>query len=232
MSEAAVEDTAPRRRFRKRWLLWLFVACWGGVGFWNTVKPMPPGTDVSTGASFAPAAEVRFLYDLTRADKSGVAIYEQQIFDEVFRIIDGAESFIIADFFLINDHMGASSDPHRLLSRELADRLIARKAARPAISILLITDPINEVYGGAPLELLEELRRAGIEVVMTDLERLRDSNPIYSALWRMFAQWWGNERRRLDVEPVRSRSARHQPAQLARAAELQGQSSQGAGRRP
>jgi phosphatidylserine/phosphatidylglycerophosphate/cardiolipin synthase-like enzyme len=192
MTEAAVEDTAPRRRFSKRWLLWLFVACWGAVGFWNTVKPMPPGTDVQTEPTLAPAADVRFLYDLTRADTAGAALHEQQIFDEVFRIIDGAETFIIADFFLINDHMGASSEPHRRLSRELADRLIARKAARPAISILLITDPINEVYGGAPLELLEELRRAGIEVVMTDLERLRDSNPGYSALWRMFAQWWGN----------------------------------------
>ena len=55
--------------------------------------------------------------------------------------------------------------------------LIARKQAQPAISILLITDPINEVYGGARSPLLDELRRAGIDVVVTDLEKLRDSNP-------------------------------------------------------
>ena len=27
---------------------------------------------------------------------------------------------------------------------------------------------------------------------MTDLIRLRDSNPLYSSVWRMLIQWWGN----------------------------------------
>ena len=81
---------------------------------------------------------------------------------------------------------------HRPLSRELADRLLARKMAKPELSILLITDPINDVYGGMPSQLLAELRAAGIDVVNTDLNALRDSNPIYSSLWRMFLQWWGN----------------------------------------
>ena len=66
------------------------------------------------------------------------------------------------------------------------------KRRKPSLSVLLITDPINDVYGGAPLELLDELRTRGIDVVVTDLERLRDSNPVYSSLWRMFLQWWGN----------------------------------------
>src|SRR5262249_17786629 len=59
-------------------------------------------------------------------------------------------------------------------------------------TILFITDPINDVYGGAPSPLLDELRRAGIEVVVTDLDRLRDSNPGYSAVWRTLVRWWGN----------------------------------------
>ena len=57
----------------------------------------------------------------------------------------------------------------------------------PSLSVLLLTDPINDVYGGAPSPALAELRKAGIEVVVTDLERLRDSNPLYSSLWRMLA---------------------------------------------
>jgi len=88
--------------------------------------------------------------------------------------------------------MGASGAAHRPLSRELADHLIARKRAVPELQILLLTDPINDVYGGAPSQLLAELRKAGVDVVVTDLERMRDSNPLYSSLWRTLLQWWGN----------------------------------------
>jgi phosphatidylserine/phosphatidylglycerophosphate/cardiolipin synthase-like enzyme len=153
---------------------------------------MPPGTDVSTPAVAVAASDVQFLYDLTHDDPIGQPLHEQRIFDEVFRIVDEAESFIVADFFLFNDLMGAAGDVHRPLSRQLVERLIARKAAQPGLSVLLITDPINDVYGGMPSELLAQLRQAGIDVVVTDLDRMRDSNPLYSSLWRIFGQWWGN----------------------------------------
>jgi phosphatidylserine/phosphatidylglycerophosphate/cardiolipin synthase-like enzyme len=168
------------------------LAGWAAVGAWNTVKPMPPGTDVSTPPVVTAASNVKFLNDLTFADPQGKLVYEQSIFDAVFNIIDESESFIVADFFLFNDLMGAAGTAYRPLSRQLADHLIARKAARPELSILVITDPINEVYGGARSALLDELRRAGIDVVVTDLQELRDSNPIYASLWRIFGQWWGN----------------------------------------
>lgn len=180
------------KRFRKRWIAWSLIAAWAAVGTWNTFKPMPPGTDVHTAATPVAAADVQFIHDLTRSEPSGALVHEQRIFDEAFRIIDESRSFVVADFFLLNDMTGASGAPHRPLSRQLADRLIARKRANPELAILLITDPINDVYGGAPSALLAELRSAGVDVVITDLERLRDSNPIYSSLWRMLVQWWGN----------------------------------------
>jgi phosphatidylserine/phosphatidylglycerophosphate/cardiolipin synthase-like enzyme len=192
MNDKIAEGTASQSHFRKRWLIWALLAGWSCVGFWNTFKPMPAGTDMSTPASVVPLEQVQFLHDLTRSDAAGRPQYEQHIFDEAFRIIDAAESFVVADFFLINDAMGAASGTRRRLSRELVDRLIARKAAKPGISILLITDPINEVYGGMRSPLLDELRAAGVDVVVTNLEQLRDSNPLYSSLWRMFVQWWGN----------------------------------------
>jgi phosphatidylserine/phosphatidylglycerophosphate/cardiolipin synthase-like enzyme len=55
---------------------------------------------------------------------------------------------------------------------------------------LLITDPINDLYGATPSPVLTALRRAGVEVVTTDLEPLRDSNPVYSGLWRLAVEWW------------------------------------------
>ena len=110
----------------------------------------------------------------------------------MFELIDSAQTFIVADFFLLNDSMGASSGVHRKLSSEFAERLIARKRANPQLRVLVITDPVNEIYGGARSELLHRLAASGIEVIRTDLTRLRDSNPGYSALWRMLGQWWGN----------------------------------------
>lgn len=185
-------DAVPRRRFRKRWIFWGFAAVWIAVGLWQTVKPMPAGTEQRTPAVAVDPASVQFLTDLTYSDPRGQLLYEHRIFDEVMSIVDGAQTFIVADFFLFNDLMGAADAPYRTLSRDLADRLIARRAAQPELSILLVTDPINDVYGGAQSPLLAELRAAGIHVVVTDLQKLRDSNPFYSALWRMFGQWWGN----------------------------------------
>src|SRR5688500_10522652 len=127
------DPTEPRRRFRKRWIAWAVLGLWAGVGTWNVTKPMPAGTNVSTAPAAVPAADVQFLYDLTRAQPRGELLYEQRIFDEVFRIVDDARSFIVADFFLLNEQMGAAGAAHRALSRQLADRLIARKQAVPTL---------------------------------------------------------------------------------------------------
>ncbi len=88
--------------------------------------------------------------------------------------------------------MGDPEKTLRPLSRELADHLLARKRVLPELQVLLITDSINDVYGGAPSPLLAELQQAGMQIVRTDLTPLRDSNPGYSALWRGVIQWWGN----------------------------------------
>ena len=207
-----MEDTdnnqPARRRFRKRWLGWALLVIWTAVAGWNTVKPMPPGTGMNTPPATVDAGSVRFLTDLTYNDPQGQPVHEQQIFDEIFGVIDNAETFIIADFFLFNDFLGASAPPYRNLSRQLATRLIERQAAKPGLQILMITDPINDLYGGGPAPLLEEMRHAGIHVVVTDLEKLRDSNPSYSALWRMFGQWWpaskgkGSMPNPFDTEPA------------------------------
>jgi len=169
------------------------VTIWIATMLWQTSKPMPDGTNVS-GASIAVSPErIQFLYDLTARDAWGRRVVDQQISDAIFAVIDGAQRFVVLDFFLFNDDLGASTDPgYRPLSRELTDRLIARKLAQPGLQVVFNTDPINTVYGGRASALLSELHRAGIDVVATDLEALRDSNPMYSAMWRMGAQWFGN----------------------------------------
>jgi phosphatidylserine/phosphatidylglycerophosphate/cardiolipin synthase-like enzyme len=181
-----------RRPPRRRIALGALVLLWIVVGAWQTVKPMPAGTAVDSGNKGVPAQSVEFLHDLTFSNATGDRIHEQQIFDAVFAIIDQAQSTLVLDFFLFNDQAGSSRNALRPLSRELADRLLARKRALPALQVVVVTDPINNVYGGAPSPLLQELVAGGIDVVVTDLRRLRDSNPGYSSVWRIFVQWWGN----------------------------------------
>ena len=111
------EEPASRRRFKKRWLGWALLAWWGTVATWNVVKPMPAGTNVSSPVVSIDARDIEFLYDLTSTTPAGKPLREQRIFDEVFAIIDNARSFVIADFFLLNDMMGAEAGVHRPLSR-------------------------------------------------------------------------------------------------------------------
>jgi hypothetical protein len=53
-----------------------------------------------------------------------------------------------------------------------------------------MVDPINSYYRRSPPPELALLSRAGIDVVLTDLVQLRDSNPLYSATWRLALGWW------------------------------------------
>lgn len=99
------------------------------------------------------------------------------------------------DMFLFNDYLGSGGKPLRPLSSELTDTLVKQKQRYPEMQIVVITDPINTVYGGLPAAHLERLASAGIAVCITRLERLRDSNPLYSAFWRLFVQIWGNSDR-------------------------------------
>ena len=71
--------------------------------------------------------------------------------------------------------------------------MLARKRALPQLRILVIADPINDVYGGLPSRDLAALRGAGIDVVTPDLDALRDSNAIYSAFWRLTMKWWSGD---------------------------------------
>jgi phosphatidylserine/phosphatidylglycerophosphate/cardiolipin synthase-like enzyme len=161
------------------------------VGLFNTCKPLPAG--LSFAGEWHGGADVRFLRDLTVTDAAGQRHVEQQIFDAAFALIDGAQRFVLVDMFLFNDFQGASPERARALCRELTERLVARRTAVPEIEIHVITDPINTVYGGLNSPQLAQLRAAGVQVTVTRLTRLRDSNPLYSSFWRLLVQVWGND---------------------------------------
>lgn len=145
------------------------VIAWIALIFWNSAKPLPPGMHLVSQVSRLSDADVEFLFEAPpRPDLAG----------RDAAAIDHAEQLIVVD--------------RSPVTRELAQRLLARKRMRPNIKIVLVTDPANEAFGGTPAGFLESLEQAGMIVARVDLDRLRDSNPLYSAAWRLLLGWWSD----------------------------------------
>lgn len=168
------------------------IAIGGGLvlanGLYHVMKPLPPGLSHSSSSR---AEDVRFLRDLTWQPESGPRQVEQEIFDQILALIGNAERLILIDMFLFNDFLGSDSVAFRPLCAELTEALISRKQQIPRLEIIVITDPINSVYGGMQSPHLERLSEAGIQVILTDLDQLPDSNPLWSVLWRFFIKPFG-----------------------------------------
>jgi phosphatidylserine/phosphatidylglycerophosphate/cardiolipin synthase-like enzyme len=158
---------------------------------WHRFKTLPDGISF-VGARFV-AEEVAFVSDATWVDANGQRHVEQAIFDDMFRIIAAAKKLIVLDMFLYNDFQGPVPETTRALASELTDALIAKKLDQPEINIVVISDPVNTLYGGLSSPYFNRLRAAGIRIVMTDLHQLRDSNIAYSVFWRAFIAPFGNK---------------------------------------
>ncbi len=153
---------------------------------------MPPPASVGLQGMQHSAEHVQFLHDDSWLDEQGERQLSQQIFDEVFRMIAQADRFIVLDMFLFNAWQGPVPEEHHALSEELTSALIARRERSADLPIVVISDPINTVYGGLASIHFERLQQAGITVVQTDLTRLQDSNPLWSGFWRLFIRPFGN----------------------------------------
>ena len=207
-SEATERGEPPRFRSRAALVgIVLAIGVGAGVTLWHgAIKPLPEGLSVEGPIRFA--RDVRFVADLTYVDPSGTRAVDQGIFDEMIRLIRGARRRLILDLVLYNDHGGVASDHEhpekagfRALTSELTDVLVDHKTAFPELEALLVTDPINTVYGGISAPHLERLRAHGIPVVITDLAGLRDSNALYSSFWRTFIRPFGRGRSGLFPNP-------------------------------
>jgi len=160
---------------------------------WHQVKPLPEGLNLA--GPWRSATAVSFHADSTWLDAEGQQHNERQIFDAAFAMIERAEILVVSDFFLVNGFAGKGGDGHRALSSELVDAMAAERRRHDALQAALITDPFNDLYDGVQQPLFTELEQAGVDVIVTDLTRLRDPNPLWSAAWRICCQWFGNGHR-------------------------------------
>ncbi|PSL45202.1 phosphatidylserine/phosphatidylglycerophosphate/cardiolipin synthase-like enzyme [Salsuginibacillus halophilus] len=146
-------------------------------GLFRTLRRKTPA-----GTSFRGPArldhEAAFLYDVTyqNGDKR-----EEQIFPAILNVVAEAESFLLLDMFLFHDAKESKFPPR---AEVLTDQLIQRKREVPQLQVAVITDRVNTVYGGAPAKHFQRLEHAGIPVIFTETDQLRDSNPLYAPFWR------------------------------------------------
>lgn len=145
------------------------LCAWVLVIFWNSAKPLPAGTHVVSQVSRLSDSDVEFLRETPH--EASLAIREATA-------IDRAEQLIVID--------------RSPVTAELAQRLLARKRARPKIKIVVATDPAHEAFGGTASQTLASIEQAGIIVARVRLDRLRDSNPLYSGIWRLLLGWWSD----------------------------------------
>ncbi|MFK8076327.1 MAG: phospholipase D-like domain-containing protein [Granulosicoccus sp.] len=162
---------------------------------------VPPPTAVSIDFPTRIASSVRFFNDESWVDEAGQRRLSQRLFSALFDGIKAAKSVIIVDMFLFNAWQGPVPETHRRLSSELTDVLIGQQQRFPEMDIVVISDPINTVYGGLPSIHFERLKSAGVHVVLTDLDKLQDSNPLWSGVWRWLIRPWGNDTGRLLPNP-------------------------------
>ena len=194
MSEAIASTPKPLERRPRAWfkrLLLAMLACYLAMAVYQACKPLPEG--IGQEFPLRPASAATLLTDVTYLDAAGVRHSDQHVFDEALRLIGQARQVIVVDMFLFNDFSGTGDAPSlRPLSAQLTRALVERKRAVPGLQALVITDPINTLYGGMPSKHLDTLRAAGIEVVVTDLARLRAPNPAWSGFWQLCCRWAGN----------------------------------------
>src|SRR6185312_14725429 len=144
-------------------LAWLLLA------LWHSAKPLPPGTHVVSQTYRLPDSDVDFSYG---------AVLHPATTVQGAAAIEHAETLIVVD--------------RSPLTADLVNALLARKRLRPNVVIVVTTDPGNEAFGGTASRVLTSLEQSGIIVVRARLDRLRDSNPLYSGLWRLLLGWWSD----------------------------------------
>jgi hypothetical protein len=150
---------------------------------------IPPGAHCDSDWYSVLESDVELLIDSTAWDPIGKErVIKQEIFDELLDMIVRADRLIVLDFFLWNHFQGTIVEDHRKLSTELALALVNKKKAFPDLPIVVLTDPINKVYGDMAPAFFEEMENAGVKVVYTYLWGMPDSNWIYGTNARLYSR--------------------------------------------
>ncbi|WP_432353956.1 phospholipase D-like domain-containing protein [Sporosarcina sp. A2] len=177
---------------KQKQIIWLVIAIflliYITVILYNTYKPLPKGISYEGDVHWTDDVKVFTDLSYSKNKKKDDVKHDLQIFDQVYSMIDEAEEFIVLDFFLM-DHYSDEDLDFPKIAETITKKLVGKKSEHPNMPIVFITDPLNTGYGSYDSKWFKKLSDAGVEVVYTDLEPLRDSMPLYSGLYRTLFRW-------------------------------------------
>ena len=177
---------------KKRWIgLMIIFAVYISTLIFHQQKTLPEGISYTGEEHLLSEDNIEFLYDLTY-QKNGEEVYEHEIFKEAFQMIEEAEDFLIVDMFMVNEFSDESRDFPKL-SSIFSEKIKIQLEKHPDLKVIFITDDINRSYNSHEALQIDYLADYGAEIVYTDLSQLRDPNLLYSGVWRMFFQWFGQK---------------------------------------
>ncbi|WP_312093994.1 phospholipase D-like domain-containing protein, partial [Niallia sp.] len=164
----------------------VFIIIYSSTIYYHVTKPLPKG--ISVEGPVHQVEEVELLTDITFKTKQNNQMVQHKIVASMLSEIQDAEEFIVVDMFLFNKDTN-QDQLYPPIVEKFTKALLKKKEENPSIMIIFLTDKINTVYHSYSSEELNKLKQYGVKVIETNTKDLRDSNPLYSAFWRMFGQW-------------------------------------------
>lgn len=140
------------------------------------------------------ADNVEFFYDLNY-EKDGKRVFERQIWDQAYKVLDESKEFFLMDIFVFNDFLGKGVrekiEPIDIAT-EFSEKILEKRKKDPNVDIYLILDESNTFYGAFDNPTHKKLEEAGVKIGYIDISKMRDPLPLYSKPWRLFIQPFGN----------------------------------------
>ncbi len=156
----------------------------------STIKTPPLGINYESPIRQTENAE--FHYDLTYLDKDGNIQYDRNLWDATYKVIDNAKDYLIVEMFLFNDLYNKDKEHFPEFAKEYTERLVKKQKENPNLKVYILADENNNFYGAFEHPFITSMKNAGINVIIVDIFKLKDTFPWYSPFWRTFIKPMGN----------------------------------------
>lgn len=164
-------------------LLFFILSC-------STIKVPPVG--VNYESPVRRSNNVAFHYDLNYVDKDGNIRYDRNLWEATYKIVDEAQDYLIIEMFLFNDLYDKSIENFPEFAKEYTERLVKKKQENPNLKVYVLLDENNNFYGAFEHPFITQMKEAGIDIIMVDIMKLKDTFPWYSPIWRTVIEPLGN----------------------------------------
>ena len=150
----------------------------------STIKTPPLGINYESPIRETENAE--FHYDLTYLDKDGNIQYDRNLWDATYKVIDNAKDYLIVEMFLFNDLYNKDKEHFPEFAKEYTERLVKKQKENPNLKVYILADENNNCYGAFEHPFITSMKNAGINVIIVNIFKLKDTFPWYSPFWRTF----------------------------------------------